>query len=299
MRRASFVVTTLLAAAVLTACASTLSPAGPTGHPTPTATVTHGPGYESAPTSPGSFKIRYDGTELVLDPVTYCSSGGCVDGVDPNPPSVGSPAELLVFVPVPAFDVLTVSLVSGDDICSGRLVVAETEDLGDGWWRVRPAGPAGEYRVELFAGGDGAGDMVASLLWTTPVDAPLPAPTASLTVIADHDGVPDSYGVELWISDLPTTPVEATATIIVTAANGLSHRFEATRETECVGEGGLVFSAPESEGDTAAALGDFPFTYRVEMVVDGRNYVGLGTYPDDVPGPHGLGVVLEIMPYLR
>jgi len=298
MRRATFVVAALLAASALTACASPLSPAGPTGHPTPTATVTHGPGYESAPTSPGAFKIRYDGTELVLDPVTYCTSGGCVDGVDPNPPSVGSPDELLVFVPVPAFDELIVSLVSGDDICSGRLVAAETENVGDGWWRVLPAGPAGEYRVELFAGGDGAGDMVASLLWTTPVDAPLPSPTASLTVIADHDGVPDSYGVELWVSDLPTTPVDAAATITVSAANGLSHTFEAARKTECVGEGVLVFEAPESDGDAAAALGDFPFTYRVNFVIDGRTYVGLGTYPDDVPGPRELGVILDIVPTL-
>ena len=39
--------------------------------------------------------------------------------------------------------------------------------LGGGWWVVEPSGPRATYRVSLFASGEGAGDMVADLLWTT------------------------------------------------------------------------------------------------------------------------------------
>jgi hypothetical protein len=250
--------------------------------PSPTVTITHGERHGDVE-QPPPFRVRYGDTELHLNPVTYCYKFTCVDGRDSGPPEVGSPERLFVFVPV--FTEFTVEQVGGDDYCAGRRVAAEVTPLGEGWWSVHPRGPAGEYRVTLFARGQG-GDMAAELRWTTPHDRPLPEPSARLALIADHDGRPDSYGLELSVQDLPTTPSQYHATITVTASNGRSLTFEATRSPEaCAGEGAIVFDEPDALAKQAAQLGDFPFTMRVELTLDGVTYVATATYPDDeIPG---------------
>ncbi|MGC3952850.1 MAG: hypothetical protein QM804_01100 [Propionicimonas sp.] len=135
--------------------------------PSPSVTVSHG-GQSRPTTWPGEFLVRYGGTELALAPFTYCYTGDaggvCVDGFDDDPPSVGAPDEVAVFVPVPGFDELTVTQSSAEGECS---VEADTVPLDGGWWTVRPRGPAGEYVVSIFASGDG-GDMVAEVVWRTP-----------------------------------------------------------------------------------------------------------------------------------
>ncbi|HSX68950.1 hypothetical protein [Nocardioides sp.] len=109
---------------------------------------------------------------------------------------------------------------SSEATCGGRSFEVPAKDLGDGWYAVRPFGPAAHYDLELFA--QGGGDMVASLRWRTPVDGPMPEPSARLALIANHDGKPDSYGLELAIDDLAETPQRASAEIKVTAGNGRS-----------------------------------------------------------------------------
>lgn len=110
---------------------------------------------------------------LVLAPYTFCYStattGGCADGIDNDPPSIGSPGEIFVFVPVEQFDELVVHQTTEDDL-SGATVTAEAEFLGSGWWVVRPRGPADDYRVSIFASDTdtGVGDMVADVRWQTP-----------------------------------------------------------------------------------------------------------------------------------
>jgi len=170
MTTARFVLAVGLAAlaGVLAACA----PAGagaPSGVPSPTATATHGewpPGGDVA--QPPPFEVRYDREALLLHPFTFCHEGGCVDGVDEDPPSVGPATVLFVHVPVPELDELTVTEAPESPEASGVPgVEATTEHLGHGWWRVDLTGPDGEHRLSLFAGSDaGAGDMVAEVRWT-------------------------------------------------------------------------------------------------------------------------------------
>ena len=262
--------------------------------PSPTVTITHGERHTMVE-QPPPFRVRYGDTELHLNPVTYCYRSGCVDGQDPNPPDVGSPEELFVFVPV--FTELSVGQIEGGDYCAGRNVTPEVTPLGDGWWAVRPRGPAGKYLISLFARGVG-GDMAADLWWTTPHDRPL-APSARLGLIADHDGRPDSYGLELVVTDLPASPTQYRASITVTASNGRSMTFEAVPATEsCVGEGAIFFDEPDAEAKQAAQLGDFPFTMTVELTLDGVTHVATATYPDDeIPGQEP-SVALEFDPPL-
>ncbi len=145
----------------------------PSPVPTPTVTVRHGD--KDAPSfRPKPFIVRYGDTQLELQPYTYCwsggSSGGCADGVEDNAPAIGSPKEIFVFVPIREFNQLVVTQVrieGGVD----QAVEADSRFLVDGWWQVRPKGPAGTYRVSIFAADDatdsgGSGDMVADIMWT-------------------------------------------------------------------------------------------------------------------------------------
>jgi hypothetical protein len=267
------------------------------GLPAPTTTITSGRRHEGTGVEqPPPFQIRYGGTELHLQPVAYCTNG-CVDGVDEDPPSVGSPEEIFVYVPVASFDELLVGQTEVGDECTARTVDAEVTPLGAGWWEVRPRGLAGEYRVSIFA--RGGGDMIASIRWTTPQDRPLPDPSARLALIADHDGRPDSYGLELEVKDLPAEPTEYAAKITVTAGNGRSHTFAAIPSSElCLGEGAIYFDEPDDDARQAAALGDFPFTTTVELVLDGVTYLATATYPDDEIEGFEPSVALEFTPPL-
>lgn len=304
MRRSAIAVA-VLAALLLSGCATTRVLTDPPGDlPEPRQTIAHGERHGTEVTQPGPFVVRYDDTELHLEPFTYCYSsgfsGGCVDGFDEHPPSVGSPDELLVFVPVSGFTSLSATQFETDTSteCGGRYIDAETTELGDGWWRVRPNGTAGDYQVDLFASGDGAGDMAASLMWTTTSDGVIAEPEASLTLIVDHDGAPDSYGLELYVVGLAETPATYSAWITVTASNDASAVIEATPAEGCQPEGSIFFDGPAAAAEDAAELGPFPFTYRVELSLDGATYVGTGIYPDDVAGPNEIAVPLEFTPAL-
>ena len=280
--------------------------ASPTG-PAPTATTTAGPQYELDVEQPPPFRVRYDGEELVLHPATYCYDSGCVDGADLDPPDVGSPAELQVHVPVPEFGLSVhareITGEAGPDrsyadlTCGGRTFEVPVEDLGDGWYAVRPAGPAALYDLQLFA--QGGGDMIANLRWRTPFAAPLPEPSARLALIADHDGEPDSYGLELAVDELARTPRHAGAEVEVTAGNGRSMTFRAEQSDDpCRSAGDLYFDRPDRPAKQAARLGGFPFTTTVTLTLDGRTHRATAVYPDDEIDGNEPSVALEFVPPL-
>lgn len=276
--------------------------------PAPTATTTAGVRHdETGPDSPPPFRVRYDGQELVLHPHTYCYDTGCVDGVDANPPDIGSPAEIQVYVPVEEFalSVHARELIrppqpdqpSFDATCGGRSLEVPVEDLGDGWYSVRAAGPAAHYDIQLFA--QGGGDMIGSLRWRTPTAGWMPDPSARLALIADHDGEPDSYGLELAVEDLAETPTDVSAEIEVTAANGRSMTFAAEESVDrCRSAGDLYFDRPDGPARKAAGLGDFPFTTTVTLTLDGRTYRATAVYPDDEIEGNEPSVALQFVPGL-
>lgn len=248
---------------------------------TPTETATAGPRHNGTGIDqPPPFRLQYDGHELELHAHTYCYGGGCVDGIVQDPPNVGSPDEIRVFVPVPEFS-LDVSFMDGRRDCGGRLEPATVEDLGNGWYLVTPHGDPGLHRVSLFA--SGGGDMVGEFLWNTATQGPYAEPTASLALIADHDGEPDSYGLELSVQHLAETPSEVSATITVTAGNGRSLTIEAKQaRMNCRSEGSVFFDGPDALAKEAAALGNFPFSHRVILTIDGTRHVATASFPDDV-----------------
>jgi len=141
----------------------------PTVMATPEVTVTHGHTTNGSDLRPPPFVVLFASTRLELEPFTYCyhsaSRGVCADGFDNDPPSIGSPAQIVVFVPVSGMDQMSVTQTIGSGDCGS--LQAGVRALGGGWWSVRPSGPSANYRVSLFASG-GGDDMVADVLWSTP-----------------------------------------------------------------------------------------------------------------------------------
>jgi hypothetical protein len=232
---------------------------------------------------PPPVTVRFFDETAALEAWTYCYGSVCADGMPPSDPhDVGSPEEVVVEFPLAGWS-FTASFRPAGEEC-GRVQEAPLEAAGEGRFLLRPVGYADAYDVTLFGRGDG--DLFTTFRWTTPGDGPLPTPEARLAVLADHDGRTDSYGIELEVSNLARTPKEASARITVEARDGDAVTFDAERSRlECQPEGTVYWDGPDEEGLAAAALGEGPFTYKVELLLDGSRFVATAAWPaDEIPG---------------
>ena len=162
---------------------------------------------------------------------------------------------------------------------------------------LQPAGYAGSYDVTLFGRGDG--DLFTTFRWSTPTDGSLATPQARLAVLSGDNGQTISYGVELELTNLARTPRQASATITVEARDGDAVTFEAKRSRmRCLPEGTAYWDGPDEKGLAAAALGEGPFTYRVELLLDGARYAATATWPTDEIVGNEPSVALHFAPNL-
>ena len=107
--------------------------------------------------------------------------------------------------------------------------------------------------MTLSAWGDGDA-------FSTPSAGPPPRtalsapPAARLALLADHDGVVDSYGVELVLDHLAATPATATASITLWSAGGGEHTFAVPGEPALgCPEGTVSWNAAPPVGQEAIA----------------------------------------------
>lgn len=246
--------------------------------------VTTGPVTTTEFDSPPLVIIRAGDLELSLDAFTACFGNVCFDGFAPDPlPDIGSPDEIVVEFPLEEWEFTAEVIPLGED-CGPR-ILHPLERVGQTTHRLVPVGRAGTHQVTLFGrstGGDVGGDLLVAFQWTTTDDGILPEPKATASVLADHDGRIDSYGVEISLSNLSTTPETVTGQVTVMSADGASHSFDLTVGDVVCSEGSLYLTAPQSEGLTAAGLGSAPFVYTVALTLDGQTHVGSATWPDDV-----------------
>jgi hypothetical protein len=269
--------------------ASTPSPSEPSrNHGTETNTGRKG---APPPVTVSSQEHRID-----LSAWSYCYGNRCASGSPPaNPRSIGSPDEVFVDFPLADWSFTATFSPSGEEC--GRHQRVRLRPNGDGRFVLEPAGPADAYDVTLF--GRGEGSLSVTFRWSTPSDGPLPEPQARAAIITDQNGRPYSYGVELELKNLAETPAGASATITVKAANGNSVTFDAERATEsCWPEGTVYWDGPDAKGVEAAKLGDAPFNYEVIVTLDGRRYVGRGSWPADEIRGNEPSVALEFTPPL-
>jgi hypothetical protein len=264
--------------------------------PTTTAAPSTAPTAPPELDRPPPVTVRFFDESVALQAWTYCYRTVCADGSPPaEPPDVGNPEEVVIEFPLAGWS-FTANFRPAANEC-GRMQEVPLEAAGNGRFVLRPAGYAGAYDVTLFGRGDG--DLFTTFRWTTPLDGALPIPHARLAVLAAHDGQADSYGVELEVTNLARTPSHASARITVQAGDGDAVTFNATRsETRCLPEGTVYWDGPDEKGRAAAALGKGPFTYRVELLLDGARYVATANWPADEIVGNEPSVALHFTPNL-
>ncbi len=236
--------------------------------------VTGGPGIDDVP----DFTFETADGDVAVPPWTWCYGNGCADGGPSERPRVLAGDSLVFSWPEDGWEFQATFREPGAR-CPRSLTVP-VADLGDHRYRITPAGPAGRWHVDVFGNGS-SGDAITTVEWTTTSEGPVQEPVGTVSVLTEHDGELDSYGVELSVDHLAATPRTASARVVVTAASGRSVTLEPQRARGCQAAGSLWFSSPDRVGRRALALGDGPFGYRVELTLDGRTYVGTGSWPDD------------------
>jgi hypothetical protein len=296
MRLAPVIVAALVLLAGCGGAAGTGPPVAESQQRPTTAPPSTEPAGPSDLEGPPPVVVHFFDESVALHAWTYCYGSVCADGMPPaNPPDVGSPEEVVVEFPLPGW-AFTAHFQPAGDGC-GRVQEVPVEAAGDGRFVLRPAGHAATYDVTLFGRGDG--DLFTTFRWATPVDGPLATPQARLAVLAGHDGQVDSYGVELELTNLARTPREASAKITVRSANGDEVAFSAKRSRQrCLYEGTVYWDGPDAKGLAAAELGEGPFTYTVELLLDGARYVATATWPADEIAGNEPSVALHFTPEL-
>jgi hypothetical protein len=255
--------------------------------------------------TPPPIRLVVGGDEVDAFQGSFCwqgqdGSGMCADSVGAalsDLPDVGSPQTLTFRFPLP--DTTFTAYFDPVGVGCARSFEGHVVDLGDGEYRLEPAGPAGRYRVSVV-GRAPQGEAPGEFAWTTPVGGDLGEPTATVGIVwKPHDRV-ESSGFLLNVANLAATPRRAAATVTVTAADGATRTFDAGRaHPGCPEQGYMSFS---ERGDTIGSkvvdLGPPPFEYDVDLVLDGTTYAGSGTWPDDEIEDTGGAVTLAFSPPL-
>lgn len=298
------VVTALLL--VLAGCGTESAPAGSPAagqvHGTATGGLTLPPEPDAATFSGGNppvFHVLAEGGEQLEVPAwTFCMPGLCADGgPSDQPPRIGSPDAVEFGFDLSGWAFHDVTFRERGTDCPRHLTVS-AERTGPRTFRITPAGPAGDWDVDIFGRGPD-GDAITTIRWQTTVDGTLPAAASgTASVLAQSDEALESYGVEVAVQDLATHPQQATATVTVTSAAGASTTINTRPRLDCYSAGSISFGAPARAGQEALRLGDGPFEYRVDLVLDGTPYTGRATWPDDEIEDNAPNVALTWTPSL-
>ncbi len=252
---------------LLAGCATShaLSDPPPDGVPAPSRTEAFGDADSER------LVVRAGDAELWLAPLTVSLN-------DPiradDYPAVGAD-DLYVFVRPIGWPLYAQQFTGTPYECGEREYPPEVEELGGGWWRVSPVGPATRYMLSLSAGsGPGTppwgemGGAAALLNVETSVDRPAPAPWAfvEFQVLDSEEST-----LVFDLSHLTATPGEVSASITMTGAGAPLH-LDLTRYVLPCPSGGSVTFLDRVSPDVVSALGEGEWRYEVTLVMDGTTY---------------------------
>ena len=243
-----------------------------------------------APLGPPPVTLRAGGSPVVVEAYLFCFESAC-NAADPpkDLPDLGRAERIVVSYPLEGwtFDASFRAANAGEQ---AREQLTTLQANPDGTFTLEPVGRAGAY--DVIVNGQGRGQGSFAFRWTTTSDGPLAKPSASLAVMSGGaDGVIDSFGVSLGVSNLARTPKSSAATITVRSSDGQSTTLKATRSSEVpLGREGSVYwdgpdFPPQRKGGpvpAADALGKAPFTIDVALSLDGSTYHAQAEWPRDV-----------------
>lgn len=270
-------VATATLATALGGCAvpHSLDSTPPSGVPTPSATDTVGEYGQD------DLVVRDGTTELRLAALALDESGDTA-GIAPQA-SVSGDA-LYVFIR-PAGWTLQADQFSGTSQydCASWHTETTVDDLGGGWWRVEPGGPAGEYQVVLTGSsgpglplGGTVGESSALLDWTTSTSNDSPTPTGQAAFGGDS-----GRNLTIAFNGAPLGWTSAASTVTVTGASGVALDLEpALDPPNCVGSDSVFFSR-DLTADQFSSLGGAPYRFEVGVTVDGTRYRASGRSDDE------------------
>lgn len=271
-RPAPRILTVLAAAALalvtLTACATphSLDGAKASGVPTPTATSTAGsPGEDALVVRDASSELHLESTPEDLNDEDFAS----------EPQATVSGDALYVFVRQPGWSLSADQFTGAGGVYSCSSWHAETriDELGDGWWVVRPGEAAGTYKVYLSAAsgpglplGGKQGESNALLEWETTADGPTRAEGGTVMVGGDADETPRLF-VDVW--NPPQGWTTASGTVTITGSSGDPVTVDLPYERpDCVGGSTVMFNVPLTD-DVRRTLGAAPYAYDLTVTIDG------------------------------
>ena len=235
--------------------------------------------------------IGSDGTDEL-----YCADGwrGPFDELQ----RVRGAGPLYVEFPVAGWEFSATTVPAAEEEC-GRFQSAWLARIAPTVHELVPQGFADTYIVDVYGRGPG-GSVISSFVWETTVFGVLPVPKASMGLLWDDDGQVTSHTAGMEISGLAETPDSASATVTVTAANGTSTevRYQQDEPEGCRGVGEVNLDVHPGDALRAAALGEMPFTYDVELMMDGSLFRASASWPADEFPDHPGYVPLSFEPAL-
>ena len=213
---------------------------------------------------------------------SYCWGNRCVDMAAPgwhDLPDVDTVPTVLAGFTDPGAT-WAVSLV-GRTGCA-RYPVLLTP-VGVGTYELTPSGPAGQYRADVFIRSAAGGDTTGAFRWTT---SGATAPT-SWAHLHQNGRFESGGGVVQVVLDRAAVDGQVRGDITVTGVDGSSHRFPLeVADAGCSGDG-YALLAPQGLVDPAVdGLGAGPFTYDVDVVVEGTHHrasAASGNDAEDTP----------------
>lgn len=275
----------------------------------PTPTTTGSPAPPDAPFDWDDSKappvmLWLDGREEQLLPWTSCytspqGQGACIDGL-PVPPftDVGDRESVDFRFPLPGWTFQATFTPLSEAVCE-RMITVDARATGTYTFEVPLAGPPGDYQVDLFGRAPDGGDVITTFRWSTDEPGTLPAPHGYAGVVGGDKKETQVYPPEIGLTDIADLNRRPTASITVTAANGESLTVPGLRaDSYCWAQGSVFFRAPDGAESGVLALGPRPYTYTVDVVLDGTTYTGTGTWPTDEERGNEPYVTLDFTPEL-
>jgi hypothetical protein len=290
MRVATPVATTLLVLA-LTACGQESGPTSEAAGDEGASRTVPDPDRAGPP---ALTLLRPEG-DVDLEPYTWCfpddsGAAGCADGARPaDPPTTSAAGSVSFTFPLDGWSFTASFREPGERTGCERTWQTPVRSEGDGTYVVPALGPVGHWEVDISGYADAGGDLFAAFGWTmatASTEAAVARGEVGLlgppSVYEDRDL--EAYGPTLYLSGLAEEPADVFADVVLSDGTAsATYALHASRQDACRDDGAVALEGDDpNRALDLPALGEPPYSHEVHLTMDGRTYVGTGTWPDDL-----------------